>query len=123
MEPQWETRIYESLRLHVRARKMNSAYVEYEVRDVEMDPEDGTLSFEHKDNTHPGDTSEVEDARIFLRGTIKFDGCSDTRFGDGGYYHGCFREHLTRLGPLYDHLYDWAMELIGNEEFLSKSWT
>ena len=121
MEPQWETRVYESLRLHVRARKMNEAYVEYEVRDVFVD--DGHLSFKHKDNTHPGDTSEVEEAEILVSGTIKFDGCSDTRFGDGGYYHGCFREHMTRLGPLYDHLFDWAMELIGNEEFLSKSWT
>lgn len=120
MEPQWETRIYESLRLHVRVKKLSPAAVAYEVRDVHVD--EGVLDFEHKDNAC-GSTSEVENAAILMSGTIKFDGCSDNRFGNGGYIHGCFREHLTRLGPLYDHLYDWAIELIGNEEFLSKSWT
>lgn len=59
---------------------------------------------------------------MFSHGEIKFDGCSHNWFGNSnGYYHGCQREHLTRLGTLFERLFDLAIGLIGHEEFLQPS--
>jgi hypothetical protein len=118
MENQWENKVFTDLRLHVRARKINNSCVEYEVR--EIDTWDGPYTY--PSNKAMESTSNLEEADILLKGSIRFDGCSHNYFGEGGYIHGCFREHMTRLGTLYDHLFDWAIELIGHKEFLEKSW-
>jgi len=121
----WIERRYADLQLHVQMRVCNSAVVDYEVRELSFydDGEGDPLKFVRTTNTGgSGITTHITAADVYIRGWIKFDGCSHTNFGDSnGYIHGCQREHLTRRGPLFDRLYDWAIELIGYEEFLRPS--
>jgi hypothetical protein len=115
----WIERRYADLQLHVRMRKDHMAGVEYEVRELTFyDDGDGDpLKFSYRPAEGCGvTTQDVEKADVWLCGTIKFDGCSHNNFGDTrGYIHGCQREHLTRLGPLFDRLFDWTIELIGDD--------
>lgn len=112
----WAERRYEDLLFHARMRVVNASCTEYEVRELSLydDGEGDPLKFK----THEGPdniTSDLELADVFASGSIKFDGCSHNDFGGGGYYHGCQREHLTRIGPLFDRLFDWTVELIGDK--------
>jgi hypothetical protein len=110
-------------------RVVNTAVVDYEVRELTVydDEAEGSDGLQFVCTTATGGsgvTSHITAADVWLRGSIKFDGCSHNYFGDsdrGGYIHGCQREQLTRLGPLYDRLFDWTIELIGHAEFLRPS--
>ena len=123
----WEERRYDDLKLHARVRVCGGTSVDYEVRELSFcDDGDGEpLKFNCTSATGgSGVTTYIEAADVYLHGSLRFDGCSHNHFGDPnrrGYIHGCQREHLTRLGPLFDRLYDWAIELIGHEEFLGPS--
>lgn len=121
----WVERQYRDLMLHVRVRALETYAIEYEAREIVFCTKDGGEEGFAFANATPAEaapgTADIDNAVVFVRGEIKFDGCSHNWFGDPerkGYYHGCQREHLTRLGPLFDRLYDWAIELIGHEEFL-----
>ena len=114
----WIERRYDDLELHVRVHSHSEYSIEYEVRKIlSTDP---VLLFEAPEGTSWKPTEDVEKGEIYIKGTIKWDGCSHNDFGDGGYIHGCERKHLTRLGILYDRLFDWAIELLGpyTNEFL-----
>lgn len=118
----WVERRYPDLQLHVQMRVCNPAVVDYEVRELSFydDGDPDPLKFVCTTATGgSGITTHITASDVWIRGSIKFDGCSHNNFGDStGYYHGCQREHLTRLGPMYDRLFDWAIELIGHEESL-----
>ena len=114
----WEERRFDDILLHARMRKANSACVDYEVRALVV-YDDGVgdpIKFDFDD----GDpTNDLDKVAPFIKGFIKWDGCSHNEFSS--YYHGCQREHLTRLGPLFDRLFDWAEEKIGGYEgYLSR---
>lgn len=121
----WIERRYADLQLHVQMRVVNTAVVDYEVRELSVydDGEGDPLKFNCTTATGGnGVTTHIKASDVYIRGSIKFDGCSHTNFGDSsGYIHGCQREHLTRLGPLFERLFDWAIELIGHAEFLRPS--
>lgn len=123
----WIERRYPDLQLHVQMRVCGRFSVDYEVRELSLyDDGDGEpLKFVCTTNTGgSGITTHITAADVYIHGTIKFDGCSHNYFGDPdrrGYIHGCQREQLTRLGTLFDRLYDWTIELIGHEEFLRPS--
>lgn len=125
----WLERRYADLQLHVQMRVVNTAVVEYEVRELilygdEAEGSDGLLFNCTTATGGSGVTPHIAAADVYLHGTIKFDGCSHNYFGDPdrrGYIHCCQREQLTRLGPLYDRLFDWTIELIGHAEFLRPS--
>lgn len=121
-ELSWQERIYEDIELHVRV-KASQAVVDYEVRKLIMH-DDGVgpaLKFETFESGSNEMTTDVEKADILIKGYIRFDGCSNNNFGEGGYIHACSREDMTRLGTLYDRLFDWAIKLIGCEESLGKT--
>lgn len=113
----WEERRFDDLLLHVRLRRSSVAAVDYEVRTLTVldDGVGDSLKFE----TEGAPTADLGKATPLIKGFIKWDGCSHNDFPS--YYHGCQREHLTRLGPLFDRLFDWADEKIGGSEgYLSK---
>lgn len=110
---------------HIRAKLSNPSVMDYEVRNLILwDVHEGEpLKFEFRDPTMNGGitaSSDVEKGEIYLEGSIKFDGCSHNNFVDGGYVHSCSRSEMTRLGRLFETLYDMALELMpDNREFLS----
>ena len=64
------------------------------------------------------ETTEL--AQVFCHGTIKWDGCCDVYFDeqDSTMLHGCGRKDLTRIGKLFDVLYDMALQLMPDREDL-----
>jgi hypothetical protein len=53
---------------------------------------------------------------------VKWDGCSNWRFGDEqpSWLHFCEREHLAKLADLMAACWDWAGEIMG-EAFIGHS--
>lgn len=58
---------------------------------------------------------------VFLSGYIKWDGCSNWDFENKNYpLHFCSRSEIKRLSNLFIMLYDWALELMPENEFYLK---
>jgi hypothetical protein len=119
----WREKYYEDIDLHVRVSKnLTGVSVDYEVRDPMGRADNNVLLFQkpEEDGSYTP-TENVEEGEVLVKGHIKWDGCSNNDFGESGYIHACSREGLTRLGTLYDRLFDWAMALMGEQskEFLS----
>jgi len=85
----------------------------YEVVGFEGD-EDATILFSEKDNHSGGRfTSDIAIAERFADGEVRFDGCANVMFDEcqnNVMLHGCSREDMTRIGNLFDVLYDIAIE-------------
>lgn len=67
-------------------------------------------------------TEDVADAQVFLRGSIKWDGCCNIRFDeqDEHMLHFCGRGDAARVGKLIDRLYDIAAEIPAWDEELGE---
>jgi hypothetical protein len=70
--------------------------------------------------TSPDCVESIEEAEVYLNGSIKWDGCSDLYLGDEGYYHFCGKQDAAKLGKLIEYLYDKCAEYLkvrekGNE--------
>lgn len=59
-------------------------------------------------------TTNIDDARLYLSGHVRWDGCSNLRFDEQDHVnlHFCGRSHAAQVGKLLDRLYDIAAELI-----------
>jgi len=101
---------------HIRAGG-SSTWMDYEVRILVLhdDGEGEPLKFQNANNDI---TLDPEKAEIYLYGDIRWDGCSHNNFTN--YIHGCSRQEMTRLGRLFETIFDIAMEIMpGNGEYLS----
>lgn len=59
------------------------------------------------------DNKEVSDTRHYLRGHIKWDGCSHIWFGDeDGYLHLCGKTHFERHKKVMDAIWNVCAEKI-----------
>lgn len=92
--------------------------VHFKIYDVQGWGEDGVPWFEDPDNPVGPGISDVDKAEVFIEGLVKFDGCSDFHFmvANGGYYHGCERDHLTRIGEVLGRCWDIASDLTGGHD-------
>lgn len=62
-----------------------------------------------------GDTSEPIDKELYLKGTIKWDGCSHIYFGDGdGYLHLCGKHFFEQHKRVIDAIWDICSKKIIN---------
>lgn len=104
-------KVFEDLELHVRAGLINSHVMEYEVRDmiIHDDGNGPPLKFRTDDG---GITSDLNQAEILVKGSIKWDGCSHNNFGENGYLHACCKSEMVRFGELFSRLFDMAQELM-----------
>ena len=61
----------------------------------------------------PDPVQHIEDAEVFLHGSVKWDGCSNWYFDeqDRIMLHFCGEEHGAEIGELFKRLYAWAREL------------
>jgi hypothetical protein len=69
-------------------------------------------------NHHPDPVTDIAEAQVFLKGSIKWDGCANLDCFDDGYIHLCGRRDAAQIGKLINQLYDLAAKLIPdwNEE-------
>ena len=66
-------------------------YLKFKVYEIFAENlETGEIEFEKKGTDNLRTTTNKEEAKTILEGTIKWDGCSDVSFGDkNGYMHNC----------------------------------
>lgn len=78
--------------------------------------DDGKMLYLIKDYHHTAEwTEHLHKAQPFLRGSVKWDGCSNLSFSeqdDGSNLHFCGRKMAAKVGKLLDRLYDLAEEHI-----------
>lgn len=94
--------------------------VEFKIYDIEGWGEGGTevvydKPLWHKLNSphYPDFVDSLEEADVYLHGTIKWDGCSDWQFDEQekGCLHGCTRKDIQRFGDVMGYCWDWASEV------------
>mgnify|MGYP007034190797 CR=1 FL=1 len=61
-----------------------------------------------------GATENVENARVMLRGSVKWDHCMNLNFAEGNFpFHFCEKEQAVRIGAVLGRLYHEAEKLLG----------
>lgn len=78
---------------------------------------DGNFFFDNADWGKP-DTSDPEEAEVYLEGAIKWDGCSNWSFAGETQVHICGPEGVNRLKQLFDQMYVIAQERMPGYRFL-----
>ena len=109
MPTPWTERRFDDLEFHVRMRLGDKADAEYEVRSLRR--VGGELWFVRVSSVTKaeGVTQDIGTSTLFASGAIIFHGSSHADFGTG--VQGGSRRDMTRLGPLFDRLFDLAIEL------------
>jgi len=96
------------------------AHVDFSIYDIEGWVEGATKGvFDvpawHRAGTdsYPNLVESLEEAALYLHGSVKWDGCSNWHFDeqDGGMLHGCSKADLQRFGDVMATCWDWAAEL------------
>jgi len=115
-----------SIETVVRVWPRSSHAMFYEVFFAEARDEAGFRFWIKGASSNAQTTPNLDEAVVAISGWINFDGCSENVFDlDGAarsgahHYHGCSREDLTRLGQVFDCLFDEAAAMPG-EEFLRR---
>lgn len=108
---------YEDLQVHIRLRPYDAISEKCYVVDFEVfDLDEYSLKFQKKNSTYsPNPVDTADEAEPLITGSVKWDGCSHSNFGRAGYIHGCSRKEMVRLGTIYNHLFDLAGGLIGQD--------
>jgi hypothetical protein len=88
----------------VRIKKSSDAHCSFEVFEVVGDSTIDNPTFDAKDAKH-SPTAVLDEAKSYLICSIKFDGCSDFLFADGGYLHMCgvrdYKKHIRLIEELH----------------------
>ena len=118
--PEVQTRkiqTWKDLRFTVVA-EIYDGHVDFKLYDIVAENAEGTPEWTKKGTADLLDTTPIlDDAEPYLRGGVKWDGCSNWWFDEqerGVMLHGCRRRDLTRLGEAMAKCWDWASELIPN---------
>ena len=96
--------------------------VDFEVYEIEAytdDPANGGAPLWHRKDSpsHPDVVEEIGDAEIYIRGHVKWGGCSNWTFTEnerGVMLHGCSRGNLSALGEVLARCWDLTGELMPN---------
>lgn len=110
----------------------NAVSVEFEIYEIVAHSQGDTDEFdvpfyEKKDAKGSEDmTQNIEEAQTFIRGIVKWDGCSHFYFGDNeGYIHLCGKFEIEKIAQVIKKVYEKCGELMGDEvlegEFINKS--
>lgn len=95
------------------AHQYRADFVIYEIAGIQLD---GIPIYVLK-GTERDMTNEIDDAKVFMHGDIKYDGCTNWYFDsqDECMIHFCSREQLKNLGSLLTACFDMAFEI--NQEW------
>lgn len=90
-------------------------YVEFKVYEQAGIGSDGTHYFSiEEDNGESLREDKIEDADVFLNGSVKWDGCSNWMFDEQerGWIHACSRDDLVNMGEVMARCRDLAATLL-----------
>jgi len=89
----------------------------FRVYSIMCKPGEPGSEFEHKKiewckevGTHNEPTDNIDDATIFLEGSVKWDGCSNWKFPDA--VHFCERSQMIGIGEVLAFCFDLAAKTI-----------
>lgn len=75
---------------------------------------DGAIYFHQKGKaTSPHHVNDIENAEVFITGSVKWDGCSNWTM-QSNYFHACSRAELARIGEVLGRCFDMAAKLCPN---------
>ena len=98
----------------------HSHHVEFKVYEIEgwrkgQTPGVFDVPLWHRDgaSTYPDTVDTLEEASLYLHGSVKWDGCSNWYFDeqDSVMLHGCCRRDVLRLGEVMAMCWDWAADI------------
>ena len=82
-----------------------SHYVKFEIFEIK-----GTNA---EDRLYGADAGlRLDEAPLYVHGTVKWDGCSDWQIDEPVCLHFCTRGGVSDLGSILTSCWDWASELI-----------
>ena len=125
---EWQEHLFEDIEFHVRVRLLSEYVMGYEVRPLIMiDDGDGPpykFQAREKDGVPENYSKNLEEGDVYVRGEIKWDGCSHNYFQvsdeHAGYIHACSRKEMVRFGELFNRLFDLAMKhMPRNKDYLT----
>jgi hypothetical protein len=91
-------------------------YVAYDICSYTADPSDPAAQplYDRKGSISFDPVEDLEQAKQFVHGEVKWDGCSNWHFDeqDELMIHGCGRDDIARIGLLLGQCWDWAKELL-----------
>lgn len=115
---------FEKLGFSVVARPRGFS-VDYDIYSHEGRDEHGFLFHKKGSDDYPDPVSDILKADIFVRGSVKWDGCSNWYFDeqDRNMIHGCCKEDIVRLGSILGECWELTKMLCHNwfEDNSSKS--
>ena len=92
----------------------NEYYVDYKIYDHEGGDDKGNYLFHKKGaDDYPNPVESMNDADIFIHGTVKWDGCSNWYFDeqDNCMLHGCSKEYIVRFGLILGECWELTKKL------------
>lgn len=93
----------------------NEHCVDFAIYEIDKCDSNKEIVFWHKKNSdiYPDPVKTLDEADIFLHGSIKWDGCSNWYFDeqDKAMLHGCTRDDLVRFGEMMARCWDWNLEI------------
>ena len=87
--------------------------IEFVVYEIEGVTDKGQRLFHKKDSpTNPDPVETMDEADVYLHGSVKWDGCSNWYFDEQNrvMLHGCSREDLTNLGEVMAKCWDYVKD-------------
>lgn len=95
-------------------------WVEFAVYEIDEWEDGEEPQWHRKDgDSSPDPVAAMEDAEVYLHGSVKRDGCSNWMFDEehrGTMLHACTRRGLLRFSEVMTRCWDWAKELLPNFE-------
>jgi len=86
--------------------------VEFCVYEIQGEyPKSGAYQYEKEGG---GDTADVREAKVYMHGFVKWDGCSDWYINeqDRGMLHGCFKSDLLDIGKVMGECWEIASKFL-----------
>jgi len=95
----------------------HSHHVDYKIYNMYgYDQATGPYFCKEDENGAINPVDNIEEADVFMSGSVKWDGCSNWHFNEQerGMIHGCCKDHLVNIGLALGEAWDWTKELIPN---------
>lgn len=109
-EPPWQEAHWDDIHYLLRYR-VHEAHVDIDLYTV-VDDHDGRW-YESRDPRTRGSTQDIAKATALVHGYVKWDSCANLEIGDGGRWHICDKEQVTRLGTALERTHDLALSALG----------
>ena len=117
MEKETLVETYKDMQLTVKY-EFSPTWTDFEAFQIIYTDDNGTHGYERKGATSSGDEVEnISEAQPYIRGVVKWDGCSHYYFGDEeGYLHLCGKYDIKHITEAIRKIYERSGELMTSRD-------